>query len=296
MILEYDSARSALTPRDDVVRVPARTSLAVIASITSRPAGRVGLGLLVCVCSLGLLAPLLAVSDPFALVGDALTAPSMTHWMGTDALGRDVMSGVIAGTRTSLTIAAAVSVLTFVCGTAIGVIGGYAGGWADEVLLRLTEVLQVLPRFFLVIVVVALFGPGMLQLVLTLGLTSWPVLARVVRGEVLALRRAEFVIAAEAVGATPAEILWRSVLPNVIPVALVIVGLLFGQVLLIEASLGFLGLGDPNAMSWGLMAGQAQPLLRDAWWLALFPGVAITSAVLGANLLADAVSEALGGR
>lgn len=238
-----------------------------------------------------LLAPWLVTVDPFALTGPSLGSPSGEHWMGTDALGRDVFSGVLYGARTSLLVASAVSIITLVCGMLIGLVGGYAGGWLDAILLRLTELLQVLPRFFLVIVVVALLGPGTDHLILTLGLTSWPVLARVVRGEVLILRHADFIVAAESSGATHSHILWRSILPNVLPSAVVITGLLFGQVLLIEASLGFLGLGDPNAMSWGLLAGQAQPLLRVAWWLSLFPGLAITGAVLGVNLVADAVAS-----
>ena len=207
-----------------------------------------------------------------------------------------MFSGVLYGARTSLLVAALVSALTLACGMLVGMIGGYMGGWIDDVLFRVTELMQVLPRFFLVIVVLALVGPGIDRLVLTLGLTSWPVLARVVRGEVLALRHADFVIAAEASGATSTRILWRSILPHVLPSAFVVIGLLFGQVLLLEASLGFLGLGDPNVMSWGLLAGQAQPLLRVAWWLPLFPGLAITFAVLGVSLLADALSASLGGR
>lgn len=146
------------------------------------------------------------------------------------------------------------------------------------------------------IVAIALFGPGLDRVVLTLGLTSWPVLARVVRGEVVAMRDLAFVSAAEATGASPARILWHELLPNVLPNVVVLLCLLFGQVLLVAASLGFLGLGDPNALSWGLLAGQAQGLLRVAWWLALFPGLAIMVTVLGVNLLADALSVALAGR
>ncbi len=268
----------------------------VVALMASRPSGKLGGTLALFVVTIALLAPVLTAVNPFSLVGAALSAPSAAHWLGTDALGRDLLSGVLYGARTSLLVAAAVSALTLACGMLVGMVGGYAGGWIDDVLFRVTELMQVLPRFFLVIVVVALVGPGIDRLVLTLGLTSWPVLARVVRGEVLALRHADFVIAAEASGATSTRILWRSILPHVLPSALVVIGLLFGQVLLLEASLGFLGLGDPNVMSWGLLAGQAQPLLRVAWWLPLFPGLAITFAVLGVSLLADALSASLGGR
>ena len=165
----------------------------------------------------------------------------------------------------------------------------------DDALMRITELFQVVPRFFLVVVAVALFGPGIDRIVLTLGLTSWPVLARVIRGEVLTMRELDFIVAARASGATGTRILWREPLPNVMPSVAVLLGLLFGQVILVEASLGFLGLGDPNSVSWGLLAGQAQGFLRVAWWLAVFPGLAIAAAVLGVNLLADAWAGVLAG-
>ena len=268
----------------------------VLGAMVALPSGRIGLALTCVVLAMAAFAPALASVDPFALAGQPLMHPAFGHPMGTDALGRDVLSGVLFGARTSLLVAGGVSVLTLACGMSIGLVGGYWGGWVDDVLVRLTELLQVLPRFFLVIVAVALLGPGLDRLVLVLGLTSWPVLARVVRGDVLALRNADFVVAAQATGATSMHILWRTILPNVLPNAIVVIGLLFGQVLLVEASLGFLGLGDPNAMSWGLLAGQAQAFLRVAWWLPLFPGLAIAVAVLGMNLLSDALSTALAGR
>lgn len=268
----------------------------VIGAMVALPSGRIGLALTCVVLAMAAFAPALASVDPFALVGEPLLPPAFGHPMGTDALGRDVLSGVLFGARTSLLVAGGVSVLTLACGMSIGLVGGFWGGWVDDLLVRLTELLQVLPRFFLVIVAVALLGPGLDRLVLVLGLTSWPVLARVVRGDVLALRNADFVVATQATGATSMHIVWRTILPNVLPNAIVVIGLLFGQVLLVEASLGFLGLGDPNAMSWGLLAGQAQAFLRVAWWLPLFPGLAIAVAVLGMNLLSDALSTALAGR
>ncbi len=287
----FDSAK-LMRDRDlpTPVTTVRRTTFTVLAGAVERPSGRLGVVLTLIVILMAVLAPQLTAIDPFALAGESLRSPSPGHWLGTDALGRDLLSGVLFGARSSLLVATAVSVLAFVCGVSVGLVGGYMGGWIDDVLVRTTELMQVMPRFLLVIVVLALFGPGLDRLVLTLGFTSWPVLARVVRSETMVLRDIDFVIAARASGAGAAHILWRSVLPNVMPTAIVVVGLLFGQVLLIEASLGFLGLGDPNAMSWGLLAGQAQPLLRVAWWLSVFPGVAITVAVLGVNLMADSMS------
>lgn len=270
-------------------------------TLTSRaalelPGGRIGLTLCVATAALALFAPLISGADPFALAAAPLSPPSLGHPLGTDALGRDLLSGVLYGARTSLGVAAGVTVLAGACGACVGLLAGYRGGLLDDALMRATELFQVLPRFFLVVIVLALFGPGVDRVILGLGLTSWPVLARVVRGEVLAMRELDFVVAARAAGARERRVLWRHLLPNLLPSALVVLGLLFGQALLVEATLGFLGLGDPNAMSWGLLAGQARGFLRVAWWLSLFPGLAIAAAVLGVNLLADAASASVGGR
>lgn len=163
-------------------------------------------------------------------------------------------------------------------------------------MMRATEFVQVLPRFFLAILVIAMFGPGLDHLVLVLGLTSWPLLARVVRAELLSLREREFVEAARADGASAMRIVLRELLPNVVASSVVVIGLLIAQVMLIEAGLGFLGLGDPNVVSLGSLAAQGQDFIRTAWWLAFFPGAAIVLAVLGLNLLADALTDAASGR
>jgi peptide/nickel transport system permease protein len=246
--------------------------------------------------AVALLADVIAPYDPFAPIGLPLAPPSAEHWMGTDALGRDLLSGVIHGTRTSLIVAASVGLLTLVLGALVGAVSGYFAGVVDDVLMRLTELVQVLPRFFLAIVVIAMFGPGLDRLVLVLGLTTWTILARVLRAEVLSLREREFVEAARAGGATDARVLIRHVLPNALPAGLVYLGLVLAQVILLEASLGFLGLGDPNVISWGYLAGQAQRFLRTAWWLSFFPGMAIVFAVLGMNLVVDALNDVLAGR
>jgi len=258
--------------------------------------GATGAALTLLLVVVGLLAPLLAPFDPFAVDGPSLSPPSQTHPFGTDALGRDLLSGVLYGARTSLLVAACVAVLVVVVGTSVGLVSGYVGGWVDDVLMRITELFQVLPRFFLALVVIAFFGPGLDRLVLLLGLTSWPLLARVVRAETLALRTREFVEAARVQGASTARILLREILPNALPPGIALLGLLVAQVILIEASLSFLGLGDPSVVSWGALASEAQRFLRVAWWLSLFPGVAIMLAVLGLNLLGDGFTDAISGR
>jgi peptide/nickel transport system permease protein len=258
--------------------------------------GIAGLSLTTTVLLVALLAPLLAPADPFAIVGPPLSAPTAEHPLGTDALGRDLLSGVIHGARTSVVVVGWTGVLVVVIGVAVGTVSGYVGGRLDDALMRATEFFQVLPRFFLAIVVLALWGPGIDRLIVVLGLTSWAMLARVVRSEVLSLRHRPFVEAAICSGASDPRVAVREILPHALPATIAYLGLILAQVLLLEASLGFLGLGDPNVMSWGYLAGQAQRYLRVAWWLSVFPGVAIVLAVLGLNLLGDAFTDALGGK
>ncbi|MEO8193189.1 MAG: ABC transporter permease [Gemmatimonadales bacterium] len=280
---------------------PARTGTAAVSEairgpftrVAGRAAGVIGFVLVITIVVAALLAPWLATWDPFALSGPSLSKPSLNHIMGTDAIGRDLLSGLLYGARTSLLIAAAVGIIAGICGVTIGMLAGYKGGITDDFLMRMTEVFQVIPRFFLAAVAIALFGPGVSRIILVLGLTSWPVLARVVRAEILTTKQLDFVLASEALGASKLHLFRHVLLPQVLPAVLVLLGLLMGQVLLTEASLGFVGLGDPNVMTWGMLAGQAQGFFRVAWWLAVFPGITISAAVLGFNLIADALSSAV---
>ena len=241
--------------------------------------------------AVALFAPLLAVADPFALSGPSLSPPTLAHPMGTDALGRDVYSGVVYGARASLSIALGAGVLALLVGTVVGTISGFWSGIASGALMRVTELFQVMPRFLLIVLTATLFGAGNVQLACILGLTAWPTLARVTRAEILTLRESNFVLAARAAGASSWRILWRELMPSVIPTALIMLGLLFAQLLLVQASLAFLGVSDPNTITWGALAAQAQSYLRVAWWLPLFPGLAITLGVLGFNLLSDAYAR-----
>jgi len=257
------------------------------------PAGAIGLVLTLALVALALLADALAPADPFASVAPPLAPPSRAHAFGTDDLGRDVLAGIIHGTRTSLLVVASVIALAAIIGVAVGAVSGYWTGAVDDVLMRMTDFVLVVPRFFLAVVVIALFGAGTDRLILVLGLTSWPAIARVVRAQTLSLVRREFVDAARALGATDTRVLVRYVLPGALPAALVVISLNAASVILLEAGLSFIGLGDPARMSWGYLANNAQRFLRVAWWVALFPGAAIALAVLGLNLLGDALSEML---
>ena len=288
-----DTAEAAAGRLEAGTPVPAPGS---VRRVLRSPGGAIGASLVLLWVLVAALAPVLAPTDPFAVDGPPLVGPSGEHLLGTDSLGRDLLSGIVHGARTSLVVAGSVAALVAVIGTAVGLLSGLLGGWLDDVLMRFTEALQVLPRFFLALVVIAFFGPGLDRLVLVLGVTSWPLLARVVRAEVLALRHREFIDAAVVGGASRVRIALREILPNAVPPALALLGLVVAQVILIEASLGFLGLGDPNVTSWGTLASEAQRFLRVAWWLTVFPGLAILLVVLALNLLGDLLVDALAGR
>jgi peptide/nickel transport system permease protein len=257
------------------------------------PAGVVGLFLLGVVAAAALLAERIAPGDPFRAVADPLLPPSREHLMGTDNLGRDMVAAVVHGARTSMVVVLAVVAIAAVIGMVVGIVAGYRGGWVDDVLMRLTEVFQSVPRFFLVLLIVAMFGGGLDNLIYVLAFTSWPTLARVTRAEALSVRDREYVEAARSIGATDRRILFRHVLPNVLPTALVIIALTGSRIILLEASLSFLGLGDPSVMSLGYLVNNAQRFLRVAWWMSVFPGLTIAIAVLGINLMSDALNDVL---
>lgn len=264
----------------------------VLRQFLALPGGRIGLGLVALTCFVAVFAPVLAPGDPFASEAEPFASPSFDHLMGTDDLGRDVLRAVIHGARTSMIVVVSVVTVSTVIGVAIGAVAGYRGGLVDDALMRLTELFQSIPRFFLAILAVALFGPGLRNLVIVLAVTSWTWLARVVRAEVLSVKEVDYVEAARALGAGDIRILFRHVLPGVLPAIMVVVSLTAARVILLEASLAFIGLGDPNAMSWGYLANNAQRFLRYAWWMSVFPGVAIVVSVLGLNLLSDAITDA----
>ncbi|MER3398201.1 MAG: ABC transporter permease [Chloroflexota bacterium] len=247
-------------------------------------------GLLGSVALLALGADVIAPGDPLRTVGPALRPPGPPHWFGTDDLGRDVLAMVAHGARTSLMVGAAAALMAAAVGTLVGGVSGYFGGLIDDILTRLTEFFQVTPRFFLATLAVVLFGSKLWLIVAVVGLTFWPAPARILRSQVLALRVREFVLAARALGAPEAYILVRHVLPNALGPVVVTAALQVGWAILTEASLSFLGLGDRNVPGWGQMLSSAQPFIRTAWWLSVFPGLVLLATVLGVNLLADWVN------
>jgi peptide/nickel transport system permease protein len=256
------------------------------------PAGVIGSGLTLALVLIALFAEGIAPSDPFAGTGPPLQPPSAEHLMGTDNFGRDVFSGVVLGLRTSMTLALGVIAISLIIGLLVGMVSGYRGGLVDDLLMRITEVFQAIPLFFLALLVVGFFGAGLDHLILLLGFTSWELLARLVRSETLSLRNREFVEAARASGASNRRILVSHILPHVLPGAVVVTSLVGSRAILIEAALSFIGFGDPNTISLGYLVFNAQAFLQVAWWMSVFPGAAIAVAVLGLNLLGDVLNDA----
>lgn len=265
-------------------------------TLADRPLAVLGLLVLLIAAMAAVLAPLLAPHDPLAVVAEVRQAPSWTHPMGTDRIGRDVFSRILYGARVSLSIGVLAMGLSATLGTAVGAVAGYAGGWVDGLLMRTVDLFLSFPRLVLLIAVVAVFEPSLPTLVLVIGLTQWPGTARLVRGEVLSLREREFVEAARALGFSRARILLRHVVPNTLAPVIVATTLGIGNVILLEAGLSFLGLGiSMPTPSWGAMidaARQDLPLF-DTWWLSVYPGLALVLVVVAINLVGDGLRDAL---
>jgi peptide/nickel transport system permease protein len=255
-----------------------------------------GLRLLVLLIGAVLLAPLLAPFDPDAidLGAGRLLPPSAAHWLGTDELGRDLLSRTLYGGRISLLIGFLAVAIAVTVGTAIGAIAGYAGGWLDTVLMRTVDLFLSLPRLVLLITAMALFRPSIPLIVLLLGLTGWMGVSRLVRGQVLSVRERDYIQAARALGFGPSRILGRHILPNVATPIIVAATLGIGNAILAEAALSYLGLGvQPPVASWGNMIQSGADRLTDAWWITTFPGLAIAFTVMSFNLVGDGLRDAL---
>jgi peptide/nickel transport system permease protein len=258
------------------------------------------LGLLVLAVALVLvvLGPMLAPNDPWDMVQQPFLAPLQQAGfpMGTDTMGRDIYSGVVRGARISLLIAVVSTAVSLLIGVGIGAVAGYFGGWVDATLMRFTELFQAVPSFALAIVLVAIFQPSVGAIVVAIAIVSWPPVARLVRGEFLSLRQRDFVAAAQLTGLSTPRIILTQVLPNAASPIVVMASLMVATAILLESSLSFLGLGDPNQMSWGYMVGSARTVLRQAWWMAVFPGLAIVLTVLALNLVGEGLNDGLNAR
>ena len=257
-----------------------------------------GLALLVFILLLALSGPFLYPGDSWSIVARPFLWPgeNSAFPLGSDSLGRDVAAGIFQGARVSLLIGVVATLAALLIGVTIGAFAGYYGGWIDDALMRLTEVFQTMPFFVFTIVIVAMFRPSIATIVAAIATVSWPAVARLVRGQFLALREREFVQASIALGMGDARIIFRQILPNTLAPVIVTASVMVGTAILTEASLSFLGLGDPNTMTWGTMIGAGRPMLRTAWYLTAIPGVAILVTVLAINLVGEGLNDALNPR
>lgn len=254
-----------------------------------------GAGVVLLLFILSFLAPVITPYDPAHLdAWNVLLPPSSQHWFGTDELGRDVLTRVIYGARVSLKVGFVAVGIAVLIGAAVGLLAGFYGGWIDAILMRLVDIMLCFPTFFLILAVIAMLEPSIWYIMIIIGLTGWMGVARLVRAEVLTLREREFVQAARALGASDLRIIVRHILPNALSPVLVTATLGVAGAILTESALSFLGIGvQPPTPSWGNILTAGKDYIEFAWWLSLFPGLAILVTVLAYNLLGEGLRDAL---
>lgn len=258
----------------------------------------VGLLLLVCVVLMAISAPLLFPEDPWDMVAAPFLWPGQDpkFLLGSDIMGRDLASGLFHGARISLLVGFTATLAAVLLGTVVGAIAGFYGGWVDSALMALTELFQTIPQFIFAIVVVAILAPTVTTVTFALAIVSWPAIARLVRAEFMTLRERDFVLAGISVGMSNFRIITTQILPNAVGPIIVTGSLMIATTILTEAGLAFLGLGDPNVMSWGTIIGAGRDALRSAWYITAIPGLAIMFTVLGLNLVGEGLNDALNPR
>ena len=255
----------------------------------------VGGAIVALLATVALLAPWLAPYDPDAMrLGENLRPPSWSHPFGTDSLGRDVLSQVMFGARVSLIIGGVSVTLALLGGVPVGLAAGFAGGWLDRLTMRAVDILVSFPTILLAIIVITIFGPGLRNAMIAIGIAQVPLYARLTRGAVLKVKALDYVLAARSSGARESRVLWRHVVPNCLPPLLVQSTLFFATAILSAAYLGFLGLGaQPPTAEWGTMLSKARDFLRVAPHVSIFPGLTIMVTVIGLNLLGDGLRDVL---
>ncbi|TFY86803.1 ABC transporter permease [Pseudomonas kairouanensis] len=268
--------------------------MAVLKRFIRQPSALLGAVFLLLLAALALTAPWLTDSSPWEMNTQPMLPPfqDAAHWLGSDLLGRDLGSGLLYGARVSLAVGALASLSTLLVGLIVGAIAGYFGGWLDGVLMRIAEFFQIIPQLVLAVILVAVLEPSLGSIVLAISLVAWPAVARLVRSEFLTLRQREFVQAARVLGQSPWGIVTQQILPNALAPLLVTMTFVMATAILTEAALAFLGLSDPEAMSWGYMINASRGLLRDAWWMSFLPGLAIVLCVLAVNRVGEGLRVA----
>lgn len=257
----------------------------------------VGLVILALVFAMAAFASVLFPGSPWDMATAPFVPPGEEGMLlGSDSLGRDVASGIAHGARISLMVGAVSTVAALFIGVTLGAVAGYLGGWVDDAVMRFTEFFQTIPSFVFAILLVAIFTPTIGSVVFAIAVVSWPPVARVVRAEFLSLRSREFVQAAEVLGKSRLSIVVTDILPNAMSPIVVLSSLMVASAILLESALSFLGLGDPNLMTWGFLIGSGRSVIRIAWWMSVFPGLAIFVTVLALNLVGEGLSDALNPR
>lgn len=253
----------------------------------------VGMGIILILGVIALFAQRIAPYDPAAQhILQRLQKPSMKYLLGTDELGRDVLSRVVHGTQVSLSVGFIAIGLAVLIGVFLGGIAGFYGGWTDALIMRFVDVMFCFPTFFLILMIIAMLGPNIYNVMMVIGITSWPGIARLIRGEILSVKEREYVYAAKAIGASDMRILFKHILPNALAPVLVSATLGIGDAILIESGLSFLGLGvQPPMPSWGNILTSGKDYIQYAWWLTLFPGLAILITILAYNMLGEGIRE-----
>jgi len=286
-------ARTALTTQ---VVVPAgRRELRIF---LANPNALFGLGFLALVVVAAFSASLLFPGDPLAMVARPFLWPGQdpAYPLGTDSMGRNVLAGILHGARISLFVGLAATALGLSFGIVIGAVAGYFGGWVDNLLVRFIEIFQTLPNFVLLVVLVAIAQPSATTVTVAIAIVSWPTVARLTRAEFRAIREKDYVVAARSLGFRHPRIIFSEILPNALPPLIVTSSVMVASAILMESALSFMGLGDPNVVSWGSMIGAGREMIRTAWYLTALPGLAIVFTVLALNLIGDGLNDALNPR
>ncbi|MDD5131175.1 MAG: ABC transporter permease [bacterium] len=254
-----------------------------------------GLVIITILVAVALLAPKIVPYEPTSQnILERLQKPSIRHWLGTDELGRDVLSRIIYGARISLSVGFIAVGISLFIGVFFGALAGFYGHWIDSLIMRFVDIMFCFPSFFLILMIIAVLGPNIYNVMIIIGITSWPGIARLVRGEILSVKEREYVYAAKAIGASDLRIIFKHILPNALGPVLVTATLGIADAILVESGLSFLGLGvQPPMPSWGNILTSGKDYIESAWWLTLFPGLAILVTILSYNLIGEGLREVI---
>lgn len=267
----------------------------ILRQIPRSPEGLIGLLVLLAIAAAGIAAPYLFPKDPLSIVGAPLIAPFTNPALpfGTDSLGRDVLAGLFHGARVSLAVGISAAAAALVIGAMIGTLAGFAGGLIDEALMRVTDAFQIVPSFLLALAFVSTIGASIPVVILAIALGAWADPARLTRAQVLSIRERDYVASARAIGMHPLEIAFRQILPNALAPVIALAAIIVAGAILTEAALSFLGLGDPNVVTWGSMISEGRNVLRSSPFLSIIPGIGLVVTVLGVYLLGEGINKAL---